>query len=967
MSRGLGVAALSMLVLLAAALWWVDDGGQSVETPGPRPGAGMQAPEPSSPDRREHNDPLSTTAAEVRSLDVPDAEPPQRLETLSIHGRVVDGAGRGLAGADVWLLPSSGNRDRLGLTYHPGYSTVMPWDALPHVRTGADGRFTLDVDELARASGHRPKVSVHDDEGRTPLLMLRHPGFLAKVQTVPGPGWSVDVGELALEASGVATGRAIDRAGDPIEGLQVRVSSWIWLDMVGLTHWQFVRTLSDVRTDEDGRFRLDVLPLGDCQLALKGPGWRTAYRDLTTHTGGLVELGAIEVARGSALAGRITDATDAPVAGAELRARPASDDGFGSDRRVDGVLLAFATTQPESSGRYLREAVADADGRFRFDDLDPVRHDLFARSPGHEPLARLGVEPDRDDLELRLSPEALIVVQVLDEETGEPLDGVRVSGRRHLGNGPSSHPEFDPSLKVVTGAEAVARLGREGDGVGLFVVGPAGFLSNGVKLGWGVRESRSLKIPGLQPGELHEQTVEVHAPEPTSILPARVSGVVLDAEGQPVEHAEMTASPLGKPWGRRGPRGVTDAQGRFQLDGLPPGGWTLKVRRAGFHYEQTDRTDLAGGEHHQDVLIHLEPTARLGRLLLAPGGEPATLHEVEAWQADGSDRMGTTLTDGQGRFLFDDLPAGACEVRAHRGARADAQLVGGQEVTVALQLRESASLFGVVRDATGQPVEAEVNVYSDEGAHWDADTDELGRYRFDDLPPVTGRVLARQSGRGYGVPVELRVARGEARELDLAMGGGRLRGRVLHATTGASLPGVKISAYRDLDPAQGPGPKSSSSRGTTDEAGQFELEGLLPGEHRVYVMRGDWVLVNGTHTRVAFEGPVGTLDLVVEPSATLTGHVSSVEDLRWKTLKLRLEQLDGQGSARTQTLLLGGEYTLGGFRAGRYRYRVTHQQRSSDPVTTYALGEVTLGSGVTTVLDLVLERVHEPETSPADG
>jgi protocatechuate 3,4-dioxygenase beta subunit len=962
MSRGLGVTALLMLALIGAALWWVSDAGRSLDPPGSGAGDGMVALPLSPQDERGVSEPSGA----VETLDVPEQQPhapEQRLETLRLSGRVVDARGRGLGGADVWLLPSSENRERLGLTYHPGYSTVMPWDALPHVRTAADGRFALDVQEVARASGHRPKASTTNDGGPTPLLMLRHPGFLAHVQTVPGPDWTVDLGDLLLEPSGVATGRAIDASGEPIPGLHVRIVGWNWLDSVGFTHWQFVRTLSVARTDEDGRFRLDVLPLGGCQLAVGGEGWRTAFRDLTTHPGELVELGAIEVARGAVLAGRVTDASGAAVPGAEMRARPSSIQGFGSDRSTDGVLLAFGTTFPESPGKYQRSAVTDEAGRFRFDDLDAERHDVFVQSPGHEPLASLGVEPDRDDLVLSLPPEALIVAHMVDEATGAPLEGVRVSARRHLGSGPSSHPEFDPSLTVVTGPAAVGRLGREGDGVGLFVAGPAGYLSNSLRLAWGAGKKRTLKIPGLQPGARHEQTVELPAPEPSSIQAGRASGAVRDTAGQPIEHVELTASPKGKPWGRRSPRAVSDEAGRFELHELQPGGWTIKARRSGFLDLQTEPFDLPGGEHHGDVVITLEPTARLSGVLLDPDGQPARLHEVEAWEADGSDELDTTLTDGQGRFLFDDLPPGAGEVRAHRGARADAQLVGGEEVQVELQLRESASLFGVVRDAAGRPVEAEVKVYSDDGAHWDVDTDEQGRYRFDDLPPVTGRVFARQSGRGYGVPAELQVARGEVRELDLVLGDGRLRGRVLHVTSGAALPGVKVSAYRDLDPGQGRGPKSSNSHATTDEAGRYELEGLLPGDHRVYVMGRDWVLPSGTYVPLAFEGPVESLDLEVEPSATLTGNVSAVGALdRWASLKLHLERLDGQGNTRTQRLRPGRDYSLRGFRAGRYRYRVTRQENPSDLVTVYARGEVTLSSGVTTVFDLLLEA----EVAPVD-
>lgn len=161
-----------------------------------------------------------------------------------------------------------------------------------------------------------------------------------------------------------------------------------------------------VRSDAEGRFEARI-PVGwRVEPVVRADGFCTTplgrYRRI--EDGG-VDLGDLGLVRGQVCTGRVLDArTGSEVANARVGVA-----GLGEDQFV----------------------VTGADGRFRFDALAPGEHRLDVSAVGYrsQPLeielgedGQTGVEPV-----VELWPTAVLVVRVVEAETGVPLTGADVS------------------------------------------------------------------------------------------------------------------------------------------------------------------------------------------------------------------------------------------------------------------------------------------------------------------------------------------------------------------------------------------------------------------------------------------------------------------------------------------------------------------------------------------------------------
>jgi carboxypeptidase family protein len=194
-----------------------------------------------------------------------------------------------------------------------------------------------------------------------------------------------------------------------------------------------------------------------------------------------------------------------------------------------------------------------------------------------------------------------------------------------------------------------------------------------------------------------EKDVELVAGEPrehTFILQRScvVRGVVLDGKGQAVPLASVWA---GKPtgiWGVVGPSSLgtdipTSLSGTFEFEAKWP------VVSLGAYLPGSAPSTLANfdttGHRKLDVVLRLRSAARLAGSVFEADGRPATAVRVVV-------RQGLLhwehLSDLDGRFQFDDLPAGSVHVdaRRNRGSSArvqrDAELVAAQSLSIDLHM-----------------------------------------------------------------------------------------------------------------------------------------------------------------------------------------------------------------------------------------------------------------------------------------
>ena len=201
-----------------------------------------------------------------------------------------------------------------------------------------------------------------------------------------------------------------------------------------------------------------------------------------------------------------------------------------------------------------------------------------------------------------------------------------------------------------------------------------------------------------------------------------ITGVVREGDGnRPIAAARVgvesgVSTPEG--WSAEAMRNeaVTDAEGRFRLEGIGRAPVRLSARARGF-----GRAERAGVRAGASVELFLFPGATLAGAVRDNGGRPmkgATVRAVgdTSWNAPPTER-----TDERGEFELAGFPAGEYTVVAREGGRAPgiASVVvePGGEAAVSLTVSDGGYVTGRIVDAAGRPLAGRVRleVFEDRG------------------------------------------------------------------------------------------------------------------------------------------------------------------------------------------------------------------------------------------------------------
>lgn len=424
---------------------------------------------------------------------------------------------------------------------------------------------------------------------------------------------------------------------------------------------------------------------------------------------------------------------------------------------VDGAELTFSSDMGGASS--VRSGV---DGRFRFLPGVAGTYQLavvtakgylpFGPEWGQSPIRLTASEGQRiSDIVLALTPEVELVGKVLSPE-GQPVPGAQIrllTGRTGesvlfpMDEGFTSDAAGEFRFHAPEGAQLEARHPAYTSARG--EVTPSVALSRRMELTLGNR--------GLATADAGTHPTE------------GLAGRVVDSRSVPVPGALVSVRTAARAYPTvfgdfMGYEALTDAEGRFTVEGLEPGTYDITARQMGLAPARL--TDVAAGRRDLSLTLS-QGTKLVGTVRDAASGAPVVSFSVGVMLKVGPLQRESftqlSFIDPGGRYELAGLPVGSYVVQVaapgYAPSESPVEVPGGAAAPVRADfaLSRGARLTGRVVEADSQrPIaQARVSVegISSEGAlsvRFDALSDTRGDFAIDGLPPQEVSLYAAADG-----------------------------------------------------------------------------------------------------------------------------------------------------------------------------------------------------------------------------
>lgn len=432
----------------------------------------------------------------------------------------------------------------------------------------------------------------------------------------------------------------------------------------------------------------------------------------------------------------------------------------------------------------------------------------------------------------------------------------------------------------------------------------------------------------------------------------RLAGRVTDTDARPVEGARLEAGPVSRTtWYRDDPfpsaRGASDAEGRFELTGLPLGEPVELIAEHSDH--RGARIAAVELPLDRPLLVELSPGGRIFGRVVGLDGEPLERADVRAWAIHSSSpSVGTATTGADGGFEIKALATGTfnVQVEAPGYPRHEA---GGVEVAEGersgpLEVRlEAAEVSGRIL-APDRTAAADVAVVVDyqrsvaslgpepftysAGIHWrdrsQARTDSRGEFVIRGLKPGRATIVVEHESLGdAAAEIDLRAGVNPI-ELRLQTSG-RIHGRVVDVH-GSPVANAWVTLAPATKPARGWAgrarrfPLAQSPGQAVAGDGGFVFRRLARGEYRLQAAAPGLRQETPPVTVTLGETPLPSIELTLAPGEEIHGEIVGLTaDTRQPTL---ISAQGPGGETRGAQVDEEGRYRLGGLGAGRWKITV---------------------------------------------
>ncbi|GJM21629.1 MAG: hypothetical protein DHS20C15_15440 [Planctomycetota bacterium] len=733
-------------------------------------------------------------------------------------------------------------------------------------------------------------------------------------------------------------------------------------------------------TDSEGAFSFEGIAPGSYRLVLATADYVPEVSETPFELASGQQLAGVELRarRGEALGGLVVNAdTGAPIEGARVLAA----------RRPSMVNLRANTDR-----RYREAATTDATGRFHVRGFEEAKLRVWVSANGY---VRTEQDVTAGDLDLRVELQRSLKMSgvVISLEDAEPVtdylvglvpSGGLVNMAALAGGGSGPEPVLPERVRDPDGRFQLTGLRAGSYELSVNAPGFARSVLEGVTL------ERGKDLNGLV----------IYAQQE-----ARVSGRVVDAlSGAPVPGALLTTdrsdmmSMLTAAMSQPGPRTHTDDDGHFVLTGLGGDEATITVKHEEFVAETLAPLVLASGELRE-----------LGELRLSRGASVygTVVDELDAPIGGLTVLVANTIgslvkrdkTDDEGHWRVVGLPPDTYVVtrmdfQLDTNAASNASMLKDLvSIPVTLEADEEkrvdlvapgadgTTLEGLVSSRAGPVANATLVVLPDRGGVQPryTGTDSEGHYEIKGLAPGPWLLqVVPSDGEGFGgqqgmptttVAELVEVGAGPSQRHDIRVPGGRLAGRVVAATDGRGLGGVRVLLERaggEPHPSRimaavggRVGETYSSANGefafTHLASGTYDL--IAGGTNMVGFGETGWASTRLEQQQVHESRADFSVEIELEPGAALHGTVNDTSGKALANIPVWARH-DNTGSwlslfSETQTNA-AGEYTLDSLAEGSWTLvfgGTTH--------AVHVAGSQVARVGVSTRVDAVLSEGAE--------
>jgi len=808
-----------------------------------------------------------------------------------------------------------------------------------------------DESDNRRSLSGEIEADLHFDIGGVPgkgsVSLMVDPVSFARVQREEvkvEAGKVVDV-EITLKAGARLSGQVVDEDGQPVADAAFFYQA---PNAPGGDGWS---NFHGKKSAADGSFDLRGAPPVQGTLTVEKEGFLPERQEFGSLAEGSSQPGLrVQLRRGSAISGTVADPQGQPLAGAQVRLRftPEKQDEtqgfsfFGSNEqttksdtegkfRFTGLARGTATLHAEAKPTAGKpdveakpvEAAAKSDGEAA-DEEPAAGKDATAAKAAPKPLKGRkwtavveDVQAGTQNVLLALSAGFGIQGRVVDSK-GEPLKQFLVRAEPV----DKDRKDWEPARGAVSG--------RFSDDNGKFTL-------EGLHEGEWMIRAEAKNAPACAP-----QQIRVPGQESALTLvlasAATVAGVVLDPKGQPVRSARVRAEPERREASRlvfnenKRFSSSTDAEGKFEIDGIPPGPVTLKATSDEWAAADPQALDLAPGARQEALRLVLHAPGRITGLVLDPNGHtdgnrPVSLNGDGDWQQ--------TTSDANGRFAFEKLAPGNYQLST-QAKQEEFAAAGSDQIKInrvwqqqqrSLQVKVSegatseVTLGGLPKDAIhlvghvtcgGRPVP---DAFLQTWKHGQAEGDEPQQFHasanddgsFDLVLGGAGdySVNVRAEGASSSTSLSFQVKVGsEAQQThDFELPGARISGRVVDRQ---GKPQAQV--WLQLGPdskVRGESARNVSGNVSTDEEGRFLFEHVSPGTYEIVCGGGDMGWRSGPRTgRTTRSGllveagkSLEGVEIVVQPACRVEGTVTGPDGT--PLAGAQVQAVDEQGKSLT--------------------------------------------------------------------